>query len=99
MLPFSFSEMVTYAGIEVRKISHTAQMGGVETLFNEYMQFGGFPKVIQTSNTYEKLDTLQEYYTTMFYRDLLERYSIGDKQALEYLMKYLLSLFSSLFSL
>jgi predicted AAA+ superfamily ATPase len=44
------------------------------------MEYGGFPKIVEIEDTYEKQEQLQEYYTTMFYRDLVERYTIQDKK-------------------
>jgi predicted AAA+ superfamily ATPase len=63
------------------------------------MLYGGFPEIVEQNDVYKKQEQLQMYYMTVFYRDLVERYMIREKQALEYLMKYSLNLFSSLFSL
>ena len=47
----------------------------------------------------EKRDTLQSYYRTVFYRDLLDRHNIRAKDVLESLMSYCLDTAAGLFSI
>jgi predicted AAA+ superfamily ATPase len=60
------------------------------------LQRGGFPNIVLTFDEYKKQEGLQEYYTTIFYRDLVERHNIQDKYTLELLMKYCTDMYTFL---
>lgn len=99
MLPYSFEEIANINTIDMKHIEYRSEKWDLLRLFQEYMEYGGFPAVVNMKQSSEKLEKLEDYYTTIFYRDLIERYNIQEKKALEYLMKYSLSMFSSQFSL
>ena len=99
MLPYSFGELSNIHNITLKDVEYSAKKGNLLKIFEDYMEYGGFPAVVNTKNNLEKTAKLEDYYITIFYRDLIERYTIQDKKALEYLMKYSLSMFSSQFSL
>lgn len=99
MLPFSFEELIHISGIDIKNIEYTAKKWGIIKVFTNYIEYWGFPAVVIAKDEFEKKEKLEDYYTTIFYRDLIERYNIQDKKALEYLMKYSLNMFSSQFSL
>ncbi len=46
-------------------------------LIGDYLKEGGFPEVVKRDIVREKRELLQSYYRTLFYRDLIERYSIS----------------------
>ena len=47
----------------------------------------------------EKTKTIENYYKTIFYKDILERYSIKSKFLFEYFMKYIVNSYATIFSL
>lgn len=96
ILPFSFKELLEYNNIDNKTVEYTAASWWIIKIFDEYMQFGWFPKIVWISDTYNKKQELEEYYKTIFYRDIIERYNIQDKLALELLMKYSLDMFGSI---
>jgi predicted AAA+ superfamily ATPase len=63
----------------------------------EYLQYGGFPAIID-EDTLQKRKMLTEYYDTIYYKDILERYNVRDKSLIKGFMKYLLHTYSSLLS-
>jgi predicted AAA+ superfamily ATPase len=58
------------------------------------LQRGGFPNIVLDTDEYKKQEGVQEYYTTMFYRDFVERHRISDTYLLELLMKYSLDMYT-----
>ena len=100
MLPFSFKELVVKHQIS---FNHTIQYDQkkrieVRKLFDEYLEFWWYPVVVWEENEERKRTLLEEYYATIFYKDLLERHTIQDKKAVECLMHYFLNTYSNLFS-
>lgn len=100
MLPFSFKEL-----LDLREVKHTERMllttkrGRVLGVFDEYLKQGGFPEVLKKQDSGERKRLLQNYYRTVFYRDILERYNIRAKSVLETLMQYCMHTSSELFSI
>jgi len=99
MLPFSFKEVLKFHNVEITPLTEfSIKIGEVYNLFDEYIQFGGFPEIVKTDDKKEKISILENYYSTMFYNDILERYNVKLKYLVEIMMKYMLSSYSSIFS-
>ena len=47
-----------------------------------FLTFGGFPEVVKQESTLLKLQTLQEYFNVMVYRDLIQRHNMQMPQVL-----------------
>lgn len=71
----------------------------VKKLFLDYMQWGGFPEVCFLRSELEKKKLIKEYLGAMFFRDLVERYSMTNISLLDKLTDKLFSSFSLKFSL
>ena len=86
MLPLSFSEFLTFHGVEVREIK--SSLGGIRKqafdknderyelrdVFDAYMRFGGMPGIADIGLDQEKaLMLLEGIYSTVIMRDILER--------------------------
>jgi predicted AAA+ superfamily ATPase len=82
VFPFSFSEYLRMRGKDIsgKNILYSKERPVIKRYFNEYISTGGFPAVLQSENP---RDLLREYYNVMFYRDLVERYSIENIRLLE----------------
>lgn len=80
--PFSFSEYVDALSPKLNLYSSKDKANLIH-LFDKFMHWGGFPEIIkQKSDLKEKI--LQEYFNTMVFRDLIERYQITNSLVLKY---------------
>jgi predicted AAA+ superfamily ATPase len=99
MLPFSFREMLRLRNIEYSAATfHTPARGKLMDAFDQYLKEGGFPEVLKAGTHMEKRNLVQNYYRTIFYRDILDRHNIKVKYILEDMMSYCLNAYSDLFS-
>jgi predicted AAA+ superfamily ATPase len=100
LLPFSFREVLRLQGIEITPATpFTAARGLVLAAFEEHLQRGGFPEVVLAPTPTERRQLLQNYFRTIFYRDIVDRYGIRTRSTLETLMGELLENHSTLFSI
>lgn len=101
VLPFSFREYLHARGIDTSdaRLPYGDGKALLKRQFLEYMRWGGFPEVCFAKSELEKNKLLKEYFGAMFFRDLVERYSITNITLLEGLTEKLFSSFSTKFSL
>jgi len=83
MYPFSLPEFIDAKG---RK-STTATI--LERDIWEHISYGGYPKVVTTSDTDMKRIILRDLYETMLLKDMARTFSIEDSRALERCVRYL----------
>jgi len=79
--PFSFSEFLKLKRIELQPKDSIINQPKILNLFDEYLQFGGFPEVIKVDVS-DKRTIAKNIYNLLFYKDLVAKY---DKD--EYLLK------------
>jgi predicted AAA+ superfamily ATPase len=100
ILPFSFKETLRWSGISwTERTFYTAAKGDLLRSFDTFLKTGGFPEVLKKDSPGERRQLLQNYYQTIFYRDIVERHNIRAKSLMEGMMTCCLHQFSSLFSL
>ncbi|MBN1548513.1 MAG: ATP-binding protein [Syntrophaceae bacterium] len=100
ILPFSFIEILREQGISwTERTFYTAAKGDLLRTFDRFLKVGGFPEVLKKETPGERRQLLQNYYQTIFYRDIVERYNIRAKALMEGMMTCCLHQFSTLFSL
>jgi hypothetical protein len=100
MLPFSFRETLRFRNMSFDSaMLHTSERGKLIQAFDDYLQFGGFPETLSREEPSEKRKLLQTYYRTIFYKDILERYSIKARSLLDQMMGSLLENYSRTFSI
>jgi predicted AAA+ superfamily ATPase len=100
MLPFSFREYLRYRDISFTPVSlRTAARGSIVAAFDDYIRHGGFPEVVMARNEAERRKILQNYFKTIFYRDILERYNIKARYVLDAMMNDFLETYSDVFSI
>jgi predicted AAA+ superfamily ATPase len=100
LLPFSFSEYLRLRNIEVTPSTFfTTARGRLVAAFEEYLRSGGFPEVLLATTQAERRRLLQNYFRTIFYRDVVERHNIRARTTLEALMGELLESAACLFSI
>ena len=98
--PFSFLEILAARGVEITPhLPYSGKRFYVKKILSDYMKFGGFPEVVLESNENTKIRILQEYLNTIFFRDLVERYSVRNTVLLRELIRFLVSNISKYFSI
>jgi len=100
MLPFSFREYLQHEDLAPSPASlHTAARGAIVAAFEKYLRHGGFPEIILAGSASERRRLLQNYFRTIFYKDILERHNIRARYVLDALMSDLLETYSGTFSI
>lgn len=90
IFPLSFSEFLEFKGvsilsrIEVIKFRHR-----IKKLLDEYLEFGGFPKVVLIEEGKEEL--LNNYFRDILIKDVQRRFKVRETRKLEELAKYYLT--------
>jgi len=83
--PFSFQEFISLKNIEILPKDHIINQPKIVNLFDEYLQYGGFPEVIK-ANVDEKRAVAKNIYNLLFYKDLVAKFDKDD-----YLLKLVVS--------
>ena len=92
VLPLSFREFLAFKGVTI--ISYYELVSKqliLEKLFEEFMNFGGFPQVVLIESIELKEAELKSYYDSILLRDIVARYKLNDFRSLEKLSVTLLS--------
>ncbi|ETR70844.1 MAG: ATPase [Candidatus Magnetoglobus multicellularis str. Araruama] len=58
---------------------------------NDYISWGGFPEVVLETDHTIKSKILKEYSDLMFYKDLVEQFSLKNQYLLKYLLKHMIT--------
>ena len=75
--PFSFSEFLKLKKIELQPKDFIINQPKIVNLFDEYLQYGGFPEVIK-ADVADKRIIAKNIYTLLFYKDLVAKYDKDD---------------------
>lgn len=86
--PLSFSEFLQFTKTEPA-VYGTAQSIAVKQKFDVFLKYGGFPELLYLPNEF-KIMRLQDYYNSVIYKDLAERYRISDVQMLKFFLRKVL---------
>ncbi|MCP4148646.1 MAG: ATP-binding protein [bacterium] len=97
MFPLSFREYLEFHGVEVNLYSSKSR-ALILHHFDLFLRYGGFPEMQKFEDSL-KDKVLQEYYNTMLFRDLIERYEIKQVHVLKYLLKRLMASLTKDFSI
>jgi hypothetical protein len=76
VLPFSFREYLRTRGLQVEEYMRSDKVADVTAALSEYLEYGGYPEVVKTRDPKLKLTLLQELYSTVIQRDLIDRQGI-----------------------
>ncbi len=82
--PLSFREYIRFRDISPA-MSTSAAKARINAAFADYLYYGGFPETLALDNQV-RTATLQEYYNVLLYKDLIERYRIGNVSFLKYFL-------------
>lgn len=99
LLPFSFAEALTHAGIARPKRwpPPAAERSVLEHQLKLFMKRGGFPEV-QDLKDEHRIRVLQEYVDVVLYRDVIERHHVTNTPALRHLVRRLVRSPASLYT-
>jgi len=90
--PFSFREFLKFNNIEIPKSYSQIDKNMrslLENQFIKYLTIGGFPEA-QYLKIQERYLLLQSYVNTVVFRDIVERYRVGNIAVLKQLIKHLI---------
>jgi len=98
IFPFSFKEYLDYKEIETSSSLSTMNRLHIQNAFENYWITGGFPEVIGLSQ-HLRTKIHQEYFNTMLFRDLIDRYDISHPKAVIDIAHRLANNVASLYSI
>jgi uncharacterized protein len=75
--PFSFPEFLSFKNIEIQPKDLIINQPKIGNLFDEYLQYGGFPEVIRAAAD-EKRVVAKNIYNLLFYKDLVAKFDKND---------------------
>jgi uncharacterized protein len=98
LFPFSFREYLDHAGIKHFLPVTTQDRLKIQKAFGEFDENGGFPEVIGCDKPL-RIKIHQEYFNSILFRDLIERYDISHPRAVVDLSRRLVENTASLYTL
>jgi len=85
--PLTFNEFLEYHGAASLNPYISEQKARLNALLDDYFHYGGFPDASIQKN----VELLKSYFHSILYRDIVPRFSIQHVDALERLVRYLIS--------
>lgn len=87
ILPLSFDEYLRFKEIPKARVASASLRNALE----QYLEWGGFPKVVLADSEQYKRDILLEYYDDILFKDVVLRHNIRDAMLLRNLASHLMS--------
>lgn len=97
VFPFNFKEYLEKLDVQLPKILGTKSKIELYYHLKNYLVWGGFPEVIGTSDEIHR-NLLQEYSSSVIYRDIVDRYNISNSHLLRQLLTHCLKNSARIFS-
>lgn len=97
IFPFSFREFLTHNAIENTPPFSSKKQAFIRNGFERFWQCGGFPEVADVDDEV-RVRIHQEYFHSVLFRDLIERYDIAHPKALADLAYWLIDNTASLYT-
>ncbi len=92
IMPLSFREFLRFKEITLPKSLHPVTPSpSIRHALENYLEWGGFPKVVLAPTEQHKRDILLEYFDDVLFKDILLRHSIRDSMLLRHLVSHLLT--------
>lgn len=98
LFPFSFPEYLDHINLKRSLTLTTTERLRVQKAFGNFWDQGGFPEVIGVEKPV-RIKIHQEYFNSILFRDLIERYDISHPRAVVDLAKRLVENVASLYTL
>lgn len=100
VFPLDFGEYLSFKNIRIKNRLDLAQHRiEINRIFNEYLTFGGFPRIALTVPPDLKRAELKAYFDSIILRDIVARYRLENIEALMGISVYMLSSTSNLLSI
>lgn len=95
--PLSFKEYLRFRGLKVpqKNLEKAANKNKIMKKLKEYLEEGGFPRIVLEEDEELKKQLLTTYYESILYRDVLLAHEVRHTKALKELLYYLISNFTS----
>ena len=94
--PFSFAEILSLENVERKKYYSAYEIGQIKNFARNYVEKGGFPDIVLGHVAPSRF--FSDYLDLIVYKDIIERYGIKNRHALDYTIKSVLSSFTKIFS-
>lgn len=96
VFPLSFKEFLLFKDVHLTNNWEYGKLKNkIKNLFDEYMRLSGYPEIVLEN----RLDIIDDYFKTVFYRDIIERYKIKNLKLMKLLMKYAIKNYAKEFSI
>jgi uncharacterized protein len=100
VFPLDFAEFLAFRKLVIHnRLEYIQHRLKINRLFEEYLTYGGFPRVALIDDPELKKAELKAYFDSIILRDIVTRYRLDNVEALMRLSVYLLSNISHLVSL
>lgn len=87
--PLSFREFMKFKNVVVgSRLDLVAKGATIRRLLKEYLEFGGFPEVVLST---DKLRILLSYFDTIVVKDVIDRFKIREREKARMLSKFYLT--------
>ena len=97
VFPLSFHEFLKFKGVVLEdQLDVVKNKAKIERLFIEYLQFGGFPRVVLEEDEFLKREMLKELFDDTVMRDILFRHGFRDVNSVKLVAELAINSFSSL---
>ena len=83
VFPLSFPEFCTFKKIDKSDLYSSANRARIINAATSFLMDGGFPEIALSKNVNSDM-ILQEYYHVLLFKDIVERYNIGNIAVLKY---------------
>ena len=90
LLPLSFGEFLRFKEISYSRVSVTKKAEIIK-LLEEYLMWGGYPGAVTGE---DRDEILRSYYTTVLYRDFVERFELRSMDAARFIFEFCFQNFS-----
>lgn len=88
LYPLSFREFLSFKDVNgLENILYSERRFEILALFEEYLNYGGFPEVVLTQDIRLKEKIIDAYFKTAFFKDIIERFRIRDEALFEVILK------------
>jgi len=97
VFPLSFHEFLKFKGVVLEdQLGVVKNKAKIERLFMEYLQFGGFPRVVLEEDEFLKREMLKELFDGIVMRDIVFRHGFRDVNSVKLVAELAINSFSSL---
>ena len=98
--PLTFREFLIFKKFELNNnIEFTKKKFQLIKYVDEFLNYGGFPRICLTQYVNTKKELLKDYLDMIIYKDVVERYEVRNTHLLKIIIQYLLSNCASEFSI